>query len=1492
MGLFSGLLSRRAHRKAAAKQRTLSERQLQRHCTFETMEPRRMLSANPIVLGTVYIEEDLGSDLHGDRFEVTFAGGAAGTELTRLIVSGDQNTPGFSIGDVFFDTDPGGLGADHSAGFQVEQLISSNPNARVDAHVIDGQTLLVLDFQGFRAGDKLIFSIDVDEVQGWDPAETDLDTINENFDPITSGVEFQGSQLTAYFSAPHYQDAEGGASFRNRYDEARTQSGLDLPEDNVGGKRDRTAGAFIDVRQQFDPASISGYVYADNSNDGIRNPGEQGLSGVTVQIIPLDTLEAQQTVTVVTGANGYYEALNLSPGTYRVVELVQPAGYLDGLDTAGTVNGVARGSAVNPGDNIESIFLGGGTHGIEYNFGEILPASLEGSVHLSDNDGNCYGSGIICEPLSGVTIHLLDNAGVIVAQTVTDDQGDYKFSGLMPGVYSVIEFTPAGLIDAGAQAGLVGQQVRGDVLDANTIVNVALQAGDQGVEYDFCEHLPSKISGYVYHDRNDNSLRETGEEAIAGARIRLFDQDGNLVAMVQTDVNGFYEFTGLSAGKYRVVESQPGGWLDGKESVGRVDGLTSGTLSANDTISNAVLRWGSSGVDYNFGELLPGTLQGVVYADLDRDCVFDPLESPLAGVKIELLSATGVVLATTYTDSQGEYLFNDLTPATYAVRETQPAGYFQGSQKAGSHGGDDSIPDLITRIPVGSDQHLIHYDFCEVVPGSISGIVYVDPNQNERHEAGEKLLSGVTVQLLSADGHVVATTRTNELGYYEFVNLRPDTYGIHEVQPAEYFHGGQQAGSKGGNDTTADLITAVAIGAGEHLVEYNFSELPPSSIQGTVYVSTSGSCSIAPDRPIAGVLLELVDSQGIVVGATRTDAAGHYLFDGLRPGEYSLRETQPSGYFQGGQCVGTGDGNSLVADLIDEIHIGAGVDLLRYDFYEVPPAILSGYVFQDGPTLVTPDGTVPDNVADLRDGSRTADDKPIAGVMIELRHGITGLPIMADQALDGFYPDGPIVTVTDENGFYAFRGLPPGVYAVYQIQPSPYIDGIDTAGTTSGLPFNLHFHRTGTMDPLLGEIVGTLAKDPADDAIVRIPLMAGQLSAENNFSEILVTRTPIPPLPPPPTPPVFSPFALVAPPLAPLFVTSPDLPRAIPEFPSFGSASELKMTWHLSVVDGGLPRGADPDANAIDGVWRTVAYLDHSQWISMATNHGHWTLPDGMLRDIGHPQDGIVFGIPGAIPVSGDFNGDGLAEVGLYYEGEWFIDINGNGRWDEEDLWAKLGTIEDLPIVGDWDGDGKDDIGVFGPEWRGDERALKAEPGLPDPQNVYRHAPVERGQFEQNNIPKNLPPEPGEATDGHRLLKHTAHGNPRLDVIDHVFRFGISKDLPVAGDWNGDGIRSVGVFRSGTWYLDLDGDGRQTERDMVVSFGEDGDLPVVGDFNGDGIDEIGVYRQGTWMLDVNGNHELDAHDQVFRMGDADAKPVVGDWNGDGTDDPAIYREAS
>jgi hypothetical protein len=89
--------------------------------------------------------------------------------------------------------------------------------------------------------------------------------------------------------------------------------------------------------------------------------------------------------------------------------------------------------------------------------------------------------------------------------------------------------------------------------------------------------------------------------------------------------------------------------------------------------------------------------------------------------------------------------------------------------------------------------------------------------------------------------------------------------------------------------------------------------------------------------------------------------------------------------------------------------------------------------------------------------------------------------------------------------------------------------------------------------------------------------------------------------------------------------------------------------------------------------------------------------------------------------------------------------------------------------------------------------------------------------------------------------------------------------------------------------LDVNGNGRWDTEDVQVTFGKNGDVPVVGDFDGDGIDEIGVFRDGRWTIDINGNRELDAQDFVFQLGDASDLPVVGDFDGDGTDEPALYH---
>ena len=76
--------------------------------------------------------------------------------------------------------------------------------------------------------------------------------------------------------------------------------------------------------------------------------------------------------------------------------------------------------------------------------------------------------------------------------------------------------------------------------------------------------------------------------------------------------------------------------------------------------------------------------------------------------------------------------------------------------------------------------------------------------------------------------------------------------------------------------------------------------------------------------------------------------------------------------------------------------------------------------------------------------------------------------------------------------------------------------------------------------------------------------------------------------------------------------------------------------------------------------------------------------------------------------------------------------------------------------------------------------------------------------------------------------------------------------------------------------------------DISFTFGEPGDIPVVGDWDGDGRDGIGVVRGTTWLL--RNTPTAGPPDHTFEFGDADAIPVVGDWDGDGIVSPGRFAD--
>ena len=198
----------------------------------------------------------------------------------------------------------------------------------------------------------------------------------------------------------------------------------------------------------------------------------------------------------------------------------------------------------------------------------------------------------------------------------------------------------------------------------------------------------------------------------------------------------------------------------------------------------------------------------------------------------------------------------------------------------------------------------------------------------------------------------------------------------------------------------------------------------------------------------------------------------------------------------------------------------------------------------------------------------------------------------------------------------------------------------------------------------------------------------------------------------------------------------------------------------------------------------TASASKASQWYLDRNGNGKW---NGCDND----RCFRSFGQKGDLPVAADWNGTGSDKIGVFRPstGEWFLDLDGNGKWDGcnvDRCVVSFGEAGDLPVAGDWNGTGHGRIGVFRPssgEWFLDLNG--------------------NGQWDGCNVDQ------------------------------CIAGFGEPADLPVVGDWNATGSTKIGIFRpsSGEWFLDLNGNGQWDECNIdrcITGFGQQGDLPVAG----------------------------------------------------------------
>ncbi len=545
--------------------------------------------------------------------------------------------------------------------------------------------------------------------------------------------------------------------------------------------------------------AIGDHVWIDANGDGVQDPGEAGIPNVTVMLYTdPDGNGVYDTVagTTTTDAAGNYIFDNLPAGSY-VVSVTPPAGYNQTGDPDDTLDNRTTSPVVlGPGDVYVNADFGYQPAGTSSDIGDTV--WFDANANGVQNTGE--------KGIPGVTVALVRDNGngiyepgidQIIATDITDENGLYLFPGLPAGTYFVLVTDTENVL--GELAPTYDADGGRDEISKVTINGIA-----DNLLQDFGYAPPGQqpgegvIGDTVWLDRDGDGLYDPGE-GLEGVRVTLTDPgpdgilgtDDDTTRDTFTDENGNYSFGKLQPdGSYRVTvdtTTLPPGVTNTVDPDGGANSTSVVTLTPAAPIN--------LNQDFAYRDLSnPNTVGGTLWEDRNADGTLDGTEpTRFAGVTVVLRNANGDIIATTTTDSNGDYLFSGLPDGTYTIDVTDDGNTLNGYWKSdGSNAGanNNSQVDPYT-VTVSGGQTNLTGDFGYYIkPGSTGNWIWLDnadpdPNNcgpNDCNQMGvqdpdEVGIPNVKVTMTIAwpnGDTTVLTTLTDANGFYSFDNLLLD----------------------------------------------------------------------------------------------------------------------------------------------------------------------------------------------------------------------------------------------------------------------------------------------------------------------------------------------------------------------------------------------------------------------------------------------------------------------------------------------------------------------------------------------------------------------------------------------------------------------------------------------------------------------------------------------------------------------------------------------
>ena len=219
------------------------------------------------------------------------------------------------------------------------------------------------------------------------------------------------------------------------------------------------------------------------------------------------------------------------------------------------------------------------------------------------------------------------------------------------------------------------------------------------------------------------------------------------------------------------------------------------------------------------------------------------------------------------------------------------------------------------------------------------------------------------------------------------------------------------------------------------------------------------------------------------------------------------------------------------------------------------------------------------------------------------------------------------------------------------------------------------------------------------------------------------------------------------------------------------------------------------------------------------------------LRDGNGVVDSFYYGVPGDFPFAGDWNCDGVDTPGLYRQSDGFVYLRNSNTQGVADIRFFFGIPNDIPLPGDFNGNGCDTVSIY--------RPFEAR--------IY-------------------------------IINLLGSNDGGLGTAEFSFLFGVSGDTPVTGDFDGDGIDEIGLYRESNGFFYYRKTLTTGVADDQFFFGIPNDLFVAGDWGViDSVDTPGVFRPGDAKFYLKYDNTQGNADEVFSFGQGTWLPVAGKW---------------